>query len=306
MSLSYTYPVAYPSDALTTEQIHLLLSNPRVIAKRVAILASMGFLADFLLSGRFKAIGGGVFYETGEEIFAEDAPEAVAPNAEYPKTAMTAGELAAAKTVKWGLETTLTDEKISREGMSVVNKALARLANTVIRHVDGVAWGVISAKVTSTAASDSWTSPGAAVKAVTAVQLERANLATGLNLNTIVLPPAQYANVLSMLVDAKVLPVEGPNPVKDGTKPVNALGLTWATSPFVTGTDPWLVDRDQLGGMADEKLTSPGYASASGTNIEGYTSRTQRDSYDVRARRVTVPVVTEPLAGVRLTGTGLA
>ena len=164
---SYTYPIAHPDKTLTPEQVHILLSKPQLIAKRLADITQMRFIADFLLSGRFDATGGGVFYETGEEIFASDAPEAVAPGSEYPKTVLTTGEIAAARTVKWGISTDVTDEKIAREGIAVVNKALARLGNVIIRHVDTVAWGVISSKVTSTETSAAWDTPGAAVEAVT-------------------------------------------------------------------------------------------------------------------------------------------
>ena len=68
-----------------------------------------------------------------------------------------------------------------------------------------------------------------------------------------------------------------------------------------------VVDRQQLGGMADEDIQSPGYAKSNG--IEVKTNRLvgsdDRDGYRVRARRVTVPVVLEPSAGVRITGTGI-
>lgn len=302
---SYTYPIAHPDKTLTPEQVHILLSKPQLVAKRLADITQMRFIADFLLSGRFDATGGGVFYETGEEIFASDDPEAVAPGSEYPKTVLTTGEIAAARTVKWGISTDVTDEKIAREGIAVVNKALARLGNVIIRHVDTVAWGVISSKVTSTETSAAWDTPGAAVEAVTRIRNARAELGTGLDLSTIVLPGAQYAKFIGMLVDKGALPRENANPALNGTMPVNALGLTWTTSPHVTGKDPWLFDTEQLGGMADEKLNSPGYASAGGTNIESLSSRTERDGYDLRGRRVTVPVVTDPMAGVRITGTNL-
>ncbi|CED90266.1 hypothetical protein [Actinomyces succiniciruminis] len=302
---SYTYPVAAPNRTLTTEEIHILLTNTRVLARRLADLTQMRFVADYLLSGRFDATGGGIFYETGEEIFAADAPEAVAPGSEYPKTVLTAGELASARTVKWGIETDITDEKIAQQGQVVVDRALARLANTVIRHVDATAWGVIASKVTSTEASAAWTTPGAALEAIVRVQEERAALGTGLDLSTVVLAPAQYAKVLAMLVDADALPRNDSNPVLDGTLPLRAFGLEWVTSPHVTGTDPWLIDRAQLGGMADQTLGSPGYVSASGVGIETLSNRHKDDKYEVRARRVTVPVVTEPMAGVRITGTGL-
>ncbi|MFC5127471.1 hypothetical protein ACFPRL_30375 [Pseudoclavibacter helvolus] len=266
----------------------------------------MRFIADYLLTGRFSAAGGGVYYETGEEIFAADAPEAVAPGAEYPKTVMTLGEMAAAKTVKWGLETDITDERIARQGISVVNKGLQRLANTVIRHVDSTAMAVVSSKITSTFASPAaWTTAGKAVEALYTIATTRQDLGTGLNLDTVVLKPAQYAKLVGMLMDDKALPREQGNVAITGNLPVDALGFNWVTSPFYTSSTPLLVDREQLGGMADEKLGSPGYSSAGATGVETKSERHKDDKYEVRARRVTVPVVTDPLAGVGLTNTGL-
>jgi hypothetical protein len=108
-----------------------------------------------------------------------------------------------------------------------------------------------------------------------------------------------------MLIDDKALPREAGNPVVNGLLPVDALGLTWATSPHYTGAAPLLVDREQLGGMADEKLDAPDYVRSGESNIEIRTERTSTDARTVRARRVTVPVVTDVQAGVQLLGTGL-
>lgn len=303
---SYTYPVKVPSGTLTAEQIHAILARPSVIAKRVADLSSMKFIADWILQGRFNAQGGGIYYETGEEIFSSDAPEAVAPGGEYRKTVLTQGEIAAARTVKWGLETDITDEKISREGISIVNKGLTRLSNSVIRHVDSVAMAVIASKVSSTFASAStWTTAGKMIEALMSIQGARADLGLGLELDTVVLKPAKYAKLIGLLVDDKALPREEGNIVVTGNLPINALGFTWATTPFYTSDDPLLVDREQLGGMADERLNSPGYVNAGQFGVEVKSERHKDDKYEVRARRVTVPVVTEPLAGVKLTNTGL-
>lgn len=302
---SLTYPTIVRDDTLSAERIHLLLSNPTLLARRVADLTRQKFIADYLLTGRYQAQGGGVFYDTGEEIFAADAPEAIAPAAEYPHTVLTSGEIASARTVKWGLATDVTDEKIARLGIDVVNKALARLANTVVRHVDSVAMGVIASKVTTTTASPAWTTPGALITALETVRAERAELGTGLDLSTVVLPSAAYAKVLGMLVDANALPRENGNPVAAGL-PLTAFGFEWVTSPHVPGKDPYLVDRTALGGMADEDLLSPEFTTATSANVQASSTRhATRDAYELRARRVTVPVVLEAAAGVRVTGTGL-
>lgn len=304
---SFTYPVKFPEGELTTEQIHLLLSDPTVIATRVADLTRQRFIGDYLLEGRFDAAGGGIFYSTGEELFAKDHVEAVAPGAEYPKTVMDEGEIAAAKVSKWGIGTEITDEKIKRQGITVVNRALARLGNTVVRDVDAMAMSVIASKVTSEYASPAqWETAGAAVEALLTIQGERADLATGIDLETVVLKPSQWAKLIGMFVDDKALPRETANIVLTGSLPVNAYGLTWVTSPQWKQDSPIMVDRSQLGGMADEKIGSPGYVSVGGFGVEASTNRLQsRDAYEVNARRVVVPVVLEPMAGVTLTGTGL-
>jgi hypothetical protein len=176
----------------------------------------------------------------------------------------------------------------------------------VVRTVDSRALAVILSKVTSTFASPStWTTAGKIIEALTSISGTRADGGTGLDLDTVVLKPAQYAKVIGMLVDDKALPREAGNIAISGNLPVDALGYTWATSPFWTSSDPILVDRAQLGGMADEDLESPDYVRVPDFNVETWSERNKRDGYDVRARRVVVPVVTEPLAGVKITNTGL-
>jgi hypothetical protein len=305
--VSYTYPVKHPEGTLTTAELHLLLSNPTVIASRVAELADQKFIADFLLSGRFSAQGGGLFYETGEEIFAGEDPEAISPLGEYPTVVLESGEVVSARTVKWGLDTVVSDEKIGRQGISYVNRGITRLVNTVVRHVDRVAMAVIASRVTSTFASAAtWTTAGKAVEALTTIQAERAELGFGIDLDTVVLRPAQYAKVIGMLIDDKALPRESGDTAIRGNLPVDALGLTWATTPHFQGANPLLVDREQLGGMADEDLGGPGYVRTEAFGVEAKTIREEKpEGYTLRARRVTVPVVTEPLAGVALTNTGL-
>lgn len=303
---SYTYPTARPSGTLTSEQIHLLLRSPNVLAKRAASLTDSKFIADFLLSGRFNAVGGGIFYETGEQIFPADAPEPVAPGASYKKTVLTEGEIAAAKTDKLGIGTDITDEKISRQGVQYVNKGLRRLTNGVVKDVDERAMAVIAAKVTSTsAATAAWTTPGAVLETLVSLHETRAD-GTGIDLDTVLLSPAKYAKLLGILVNANALPRESANIFLSGNLPFDALGYTWVTSPRYTSANPMFVDREELGGMADEKLDSPEFRSASEFNVEVSSVRAATlDKYELRARRVVVPVVLEPNAGVTITGTTL-
>src|SRR5213078_353821 len=93
------------------------------------------------------------------------------------------------------------------------------------------------------------------------------------------------------------------NPVFTGDFPSYA-GLLWlATNHGITNVG-LVVDSEQLGGMADEDLQSPGYSRIDGIAVEVKTNRLtgsdDPDGYRIRARRVTVPVVLEPTAGRKI------
>ncbi len=303
---SYTYPVARPEGTLTPQQVHLLLGNARLVAKRAATLADSKFIADYLLGAPLYAANGGIFYETGEEIFAADSPESIEPGSGYPKTVLTEGELAAAKTDKRGLATDITDEKITRQGVVYVNRGFSRLTNSVIRDVDSRAMAVIASKVTATAAaSAAWTTPGAVLETLL-TQQGNVGDGTGIDLDTVVLKPSKFAKVVGMFVDKGVLPREQGNLIITGRLPFDAYGFTWVTSPRWSSDNPMMVDREQLGGMADEKIVSPEFARFGNSLVEASATRAAtKDKWELRVRRATVGVVLEPKAGISITGTGL-
>ncbi|TFD47630.1 hypothetical protein E3T46_17425 [Cryobacterium sp. Hh11] len=119
-----------------------------------------------------------------------------------------------------------------------------------------------------------------------------------------VLKPAKFAKLVGILVDAGAFPREQANIVLSGNLPFTALGYTWVTSPNYLSDNPLFLDADQLGGMADEALQSPEFVRSAGSQVEVSSIRAgSLDKYELRVRRVTVPVVTEPLAGITITGT---
>jgi hypothetical protein len=67
--------------------------------------------------------------------------------------------------------------------------------------------------------------------------------------------------------------------------------------------DVWVLDSKLLGGMADEVNNDPGYTTID-KNIQVQSERIAgRDGWNLWARRLTVPIVQEPAAGVKITGT---
>lgn len=309
--MAYQYPEAPASvgSDLTTIQIHHLMKSPALLVKRAAELARQKFIADFLLTGRYQAVGGAILYETGEEIFPADDPEQIAPGGEYPRTTMTSGELAAAKVSKWGQDSPVTDEAISRLGISPLDKALRKVVNGMLRQGDGSALGVIGSQVSqSEAAPAAWTGTSAAdaiVDTVLSVQAkyEELNDDYSFDYDTIVLKPTQFAAVAAALIKSDLVPRESQNFALTGVIP-DYMGFSWVTSKHVPFTDPFLVDRDQLGGIATENIQSPGYSNMEGIEVKSLRDE-DTDGYRVRGRRVFVPVVLEPRAGIRITGTGV-
>lgn len=310
-SLTYPVPALDNTETLTTEQIHELLQNQPAIAWRVRTLAAQKFIADALLTGRYTAQGGAILYETGDVLFAPDDPELVAPGGEYPRSQVTAGDLAAAKVDKWGRDVPITDESIKRRGIDPVEKAINQMVNRMVKFVDSAALGVIASKVTATqTATGAWNDADTdkAVQAIVeSVELTKAQAeesGEGHSLDTIVLTPTAYAKVMARFLSVGLLPREAANPLITGTWPT-VLDLTWLRSKHTPTTAPMLVDTDELGGMADEALGGPGYSRVQ-PGVEVKSIREEKiDGYLLRSRRVTVPVVTDATAGVLITGTGL-
>jgi hypothetical protein len=304
-SLTYPVPAITATGTLTTEQIHQLLRNQPALAWRVRTLANQHFIADALLTGRYTAQGGAILYETGEPLFAPDDPEQIQPGGEYPRSQITAGDLAAAKVEKWGRDVPITDESIARRGIDVVDKSLTALVNRMVKFVDSMALSVIASKITATqSATGQWTTPEAIVESVELAKAAAEESGEGHVLDTIVLTPSAYAKVMAQFLAAGLLPREAANPLITGTWPT-VLDLTWLRSKNTPTANPMLVDTAELGGMADENLAGPGYAQAlPGIEVKSI-RKDDNDSWLVRSRRVTIPVVTDPTAGVSITGTGL-
>jgi hypothetical protein len=306
--MPYFYPPASPTLSGDIETISRFLNDPTLIARRLRTLAEQRYIADSLLTGRFQVSGGAVLYETGETIFTADNPRAVAPGAEYPLTTAPTGAASIAKTVKWGQDTKITDESVARQRMQPVNKAFTKLVNQNVKFVDSTALSAIASAVTATqAAAAAWTSASASqiLKDVATTKAAILALNQGYDPDTVVLDDATWANAFAAFTAGGFLPREtdANNPLITGTFPVID-GMRFLPTPNLpTAGTVLVVDSSMLGGMADEDLGGPGYASAGGVGVQARTIRDdENDQWRLRMRRVTVPIVVEPAAGRKITG----
>jgi hypothetical protein len=310
--MGYTYPAPAPTISGDTVTVSRFLNDPTRVARALRTILQQRYIGDALLTGRFNVEGGAIQYETGESIFVVDDPRAVAPGAEYPLTQAATGAASIAKTRKYGEDIEVTDEAIKRQGFDPVQRALLKLANTNVRFIDGIALSAISSAVTqTTAAAAAWTGATAA-QIFKDVALAKANILAlnqGYDPDTVVLSDIAWANALSAFVAAGFLSRENAaaNPTLTGDFPVID-GMRWLPTPNLpTASTALVLDSKILGGMADENLGGPGYATApvgpAGVEVKSF-RQDAIDAWRLRCRRVTVPVVLEPAAAWKLTGVG--
>lgn len=300
------YPPAAPTLSGDTLTIDRFLKDPTLVARRLRTLAEQRFIADVLLSARLTTDSGSILYETGESIYSDRAPEAVAPGSEYPLTTVGTGEAQLAKTVKWGRDVEITDESISRQKIDPVNRALTKLVNNTVKTIDSVALAAIASTVTqASAALSSWASGTPNIfRDIARAKAKIRALNEGFEPDTVVVDDVTFANIISDPAFALLLPRESRDtPVFTGNFPIID-GMRILPSPNLPITGRALIaDTVQLGGMADENLGGPGYVSAEGVGIQAKTIRKDdEDKWRVRARRVTVPIVLEPKAAWWITG----
>lgn len=301
----YTYPPPAPTQSGDIESIHRLLQSPPTIARRLRGLLEQRYIADAILKGRFEAIGGGIFYESGEPVGSGENPRAVAPGAEYPLVQLGGGGQSFAKTTKWGQDAEIFDEAIARLKRNPVDRGFSKLTNQSVGNVDSVAMSAVTSAVTNSAVLGAALASATAEQILTAFLKAKANIIAldeGFMPDTAVLDDVSHAIVTAKFVAAGYFPRESldANPAMTGDFPSYA-GLLWLATNHGVANTALVADTEQLGGMADEDLHSPGYTKVAGVGVEVATERIpKRDGYSIRARRVTVPVVLEPTAARKI------
>lgn len=310
--MPFTYPPAAPTLSGDVLSINRFLSNPTLVARRLRTLAEQRFISDALLTQRIQAQGGSVLYETGETIYSDSAPSGVTPGSEYPLTTVSHGTASLAKTTKWGSDVEITDEAISRQLINPVDRAFEKLVNHMVKTVDSVAMSAINSAVTqNTNAIASWAGTGSTPQILRDIARAKANidkLNQGYSPDTLIVDDVTYANFLSDPGIALLLPREtSATPVQTGSW-LTVAGLRVLVSPYVeggntTGAKALVVDSRALGAMADESVSGPGYVSANGVGVQAKTIRQdETDSWRLRCRRITVPIVLEPAAAWKING----
>ncbi|NIL74414.1 hypothetical protein [Rhodococcus sp. B10] len=299
--MGVVYPAGPPTISGDIASISRYLSTPSVIAKRVNEIARQRFIADRILLGRTEVSGGSVIIEQDDPLFTTRQPEAITPGAEYPLANVNSGEAVAVKVTKWGQDVPITDEQIKRSNFSPIEKAQQTLVNTLIRTVDGLALSLIASTVTQTqpVSEGVWSSSTKILLDIMLAKAKLRKLNKGYDPDLLVIDDDTWAYLAAdpnlALQRARE---DTTNPVYTGEF-FTLAGLTILPTPNLPAAGAWVIDSNNLGGIADEKL-GQGYE---GDVIETKSIRDDdNDQWRIRARRVCVPYVNSPDAAVRITG----
>lgn len=284
------------------------LQNPEFVARALRTFGDQRYRGTYLLSGRQDTSGGAVGYEQVEGIFADAAPEIVAPGGEYSLTTIGDGPAGLARVAKYGKDTLITDESIRRRKYDPISKGLLKLVNSAALLIDQAVVSVIASAVTANrAASAAWTGTSAKIlQDILRAKADIAALNLGYEANVLLVDDSTWAYLASdPTIAAAMAREDKSNPVYSGRFDVLAgleiIPTPAANLPGGVGTNAWVLDRNQLGFIATEDLQG-GYQQA-GDLVQSKTIREDlNDAWRVRVRANFVPVVTDPGAGFRISG----
>jgi len=236
----------------------------------------------------------------------------VTAGAEYPRSSAAPGPAALAAVTKWGQDVPVTDEHISRYGRRAVDIALLKIANYIIRQVDGIAMTAINASVTTNTTTNIGTGTWTATDADPLLDLMLAAAAIraqdqGYDPDVAVMSDINYARLVANQKIVAGLQRESDTSITRSGNVLTIAGLRILPTNNLPGTvndNVFVLDSALLGGLAYERIPSPEYTGDPASGVESWSRRdpSANDSWLVRGRRPIVPVVQEPFALYRITG----
>lgn len=318
MTGNTTFPPAPPTLSGDTLSINRFLKNPLWVMRALRTISEQMFISDKILTGQLWTESGSIGYAQTENIYADAAPQPVSPGADYPETTTGTGPASMANTVKWAQKSRITDEDISRSNYDVIKRKFTKLANSHVLQVDSVALAAVASAVTqSTAAIASWAGTGSTPFILRDIMRAHANilaLKQGYMPDTVLVDLVAFANIVSDDKLAALLPREVPGvssaPVLGGwSSPLmhRIGGFNFITSPNLpTNGTAYLLDSKVFGAFTDERVPGPGWVQSDDPGAQRIQVQTIRqeetDSWLVKCRRITVPIIVEPRAAWAITG----
>jgi hypothetical protein len=281
-----------------------------LLSRALRTLADLRYVGSLIIPNRVTTTSGAINWESpGEGLTAADAPELVAPGAEYRLTQTANGAINTSAVAKYGEDTIIEDEAVSRFNFTAINKSIVKMNNSAKILIDAAVVAAVAAAATNTAAAtQKWDGSGTTPFILRDILKARAKM-RGLNLgydaNALLVDEDVWAYLAADPTIAVAMAREDKsNPIYTGkfeviagleVIPVPALNL-----PGGVNTAAFLVDRANVGFILTENLGG-GYSSA-GDLTEFKSWRTEdTDGVRCRIRANFKAVVTDPGAIYKIT-----
>jgi hypothetical protein len=304
-----SYPPAPPTLSGDLLTISRFLQSPTMLSRALRTIMNLRFVSDQLLTNQYRTSGGAISYEISEPILNTRAVTAVAPGSTYPFDTPVSGLAALAAVSKWGEASFLSDEKVKRSvyAGNEIARTLQKAVNTVVNKVEAITIAAIGSAVTNTVpAGNAWSSASATIfRNVEVAAASIIDQNQGYNPDTILMSSSKYAYMISDNTVATLRAREDKtNPIYGGQMTnIGGFNVVFTSVGNLPSDDVWVLDSKLLGGMADEVNNDPGYTTID-KNIQVQTERIAgRDGWNMWARRLTVPIIQEPAAAVKIINT---
>lgn len=303
----------YPGSPQIT--IDALLKQPELISRALTDLTAKRFIADriFARGSSAQVQGGAALYQKSESIHLDRDPEEIGVRAEFPRAGWSEA-VYTAQVKQHGLEVPITDLTVRRSQQDQIARALRKLANNIVRYVDGKAMTLLTtdSDVQTFAASADWTTTNTdviadVVKAISKLGeqdegYEDAPLALIVNW-------AQWQDLLNDDGIRSALPRETPNSqIQTGqVAPLLGLDSIMVTSRLTAGT-VFLLAKGLVGTIADEAPDpAEGYATYdAGDGKPPISTKIYREEplsqTVIRGVRWPAMFLVEPKSAVKITG----
>lgn len=303
------YPPASPTLSGDLLTISRFLQSPTQLSRALRSIMNLRFVSDQLLTNQYRTSGGAISYEVSEPILNTRPVTAVAPGSAYPFDVPAGGTAALAAVKKWGEASFLSDEQVKRSvyAGNEIARTLQKAVNTVVNKIEAITIAAIGSAVTQTQAATATWATTATATIFRDVELAAAKIADqnqGYNPDTILMSTTKFAYMASDPTVATMRAREDKtNPIYSGQMAnIAGFNVVYTAVANLPSDDVWVLDSSLLGGMADEVNNDPGYVTID-RNIQVQTERVSgRDGWNMWARRLTVPIVQEPAAACKITG----
>lgn len=309
---------AAPSLSGTQLSISAYLNNPKYYSRLAADFAVTRPVGGILLKGRVDVTGSGsLLFDAIDSLFADQVAEVVDQLGDYPLVTTDNGTPSVAATIKNGLATQFSDELAKRGRFDELARKTKKLTNSVDKLFDTTCQTVIGSAVAATtpatATFDNANGNGFRDIQVAAAKVMEAGDAIGVayNPDVVACRPLIFAYLVEQLVKIGSLQ-------KADALVANATGIAYSagdgmtyvrtSATFGAGTKALVADSSMLGGIAYEDIGGGYQQIDTGNgplNTEVKVIREEKlDGWHIQARKVAVPFITDPAAGIWVTGAG--